>query len=1081
MTGSSRTRGASWAETSAAQDGLWFLNALDPGAPGPCVCRAYRVTGDLDRGALRAAWQAVVHRHDALRTTLTERGGVPMQRIVAVRDAPLSFADSGAVPATDRDAAAAWWIASRAATPMRPADGPLARLSVARLGAREHVVVLLLHRAIADEASMSVVVDELSAAYAAESAGTGARSAVAGRAPGFARYAWWQREQASTPEFRRMLQWWRSALTPLPPPLTLPVDRARPAEPSSAGGIVEFDWGGDLRRRLDRLCEAERATPFTVLLAALQALLFRYGGEQRVAVGAAVPVHPPFGSAGLVGPLENLVVCCADLSGRPTFRELLHRVDRSADDALDRREVPFPHLVSTLDIGRDLRRLPLADVLYAFRGTPGAELKLPGAEVRPERIHDGRARTDLTLTVDRIRPSVAGSLEYRRALFDEASAQRILEQLRTLLAAALVEPGTAVDALPLDGPGRIRAAVRDADRIADAPSGVPPVHELVHRRARETPAAVAVAWDGDTLTYRDLRTRAAQVGEALGGVAGAAVAVRMPAGPRRCAVLLAVLDAGAHMVCLGPGDAGERGRAMLSGLRPACLVIDGEEPGDDLCEWYRAEPGGRVLDVATLGHLPETSRAPVPVAPDDRAYVAYTSGSTGRPKGIAQSHAGFAQFVTWLAGEFGIGPGSRVAQWAAAGYDAGLVETFAALASGATLCPVPERIRAHPERMVRWIEDERVTVFQTVPSFAREILEVIGRPTAGKNVPGRPLTALQHLLLAGEALSADLANGLRAALPWVRLVNLYGPTESILATRYEVTDTVHGTTPIGTSIPGRQVLLLDDQDQPCPTGVDGNIVIRGPFVSRGYLGGAAADDKAFAPLRGPRELGISGHCYRTGDLGRRRWDGLLEFRGRRDFQIKFHGTRLELTEIEAALTTHPSVAECAVVPVTRPDGLVARLVAHVVPRSAQSSAGDPAALRAVLRRRFGTAIPPVSFREAADLPRNAGGKVDRGRLTTGRSAAPSARPPETAAETAMAAIWSDLLGGGWRPPVRADDTFFQAGGYSLLVLRLLDRIRERFGVALSLRDYFDHSSLADLARIVAVRSADAAAPTTTIG
>ncbi|MBA9007765.1 non-ribosomal peptide synthetase [Thermomonospora cellulosilytica] len=1099
MTGSSLARGVGWAETSAAQDGLWFLSGLDPGSPGHRVCRAYRVVGDLDGGALRAAWQAVVRRHDALRTTLVERGGLPMQRIAAGHDAPPSFTDFGPLPAADPEAAVSRWVARQAAIPMRLAEGPLARLSVARIGDREHVVVLLLHRAIADEASMSILVNELSACYAAELHGTRAHRALPDLPAQYSDYARWQRGQASGPGFRKMLDWWTSALTPLPPALTLPVDRPRPAEPSSAGGIVRFDWGDEMGRLLLRLCETERTTPFVALLAGLQALLFRYGGEERVAVGAAVPVRPQSGFENLIGPFENLIVVCADFSGRPTFRELLGRVARFTGNALAHRELPFQHLVSALDVDRDPRRLPLSDVMYAFQETPEAELRVPGADVRPERIDDGRARTDLTLKVDRIRPSVAGFLEYRRALFDEASVRRILDQQRTLLAAALAEPDTAVDALPLDGPGRLRAAVRDADRITAAPPGEPPVHELVHMRAKERPTADAVAWDGDTITYRELQERAARVSDALGGlggVEGAAVAVRMPAGPRQVAALLGILDAGAHMVCLGSGDAGERGRAVLSGLRPACLVVDGETPGDDLCEWYRRELGGRVLDVATLDHVRGAPRTPVRTAPGDRAYIAYTSGSTGRPKGIAQSHASFAQFVTWLAGEFGIGPGSRVAQWAASGYDAGLVEIFAALVAGATLCPVPERIRAHPEKTVQWLEAERVTLFQTVPSFARELLEVINT----REGAGRPLPALDHLLLAGEALPGDLANGLRAALPSVRLVNLYGPTEAILATWYEVTGTVHGTTPIGTSIPGRQVLLLDERDRPCPAGVVGNIVIRSPYISHGYVGGRAADDAAFAPLRGPRELGIEGDCYRTGDLGRRRWDGLLEFRGRRDFQIKFYGTRMELTEIESALAAHPSVAECAVVPITRPDGLVARLVAYVVPRSSPEGAtGDPAVWRAALRRRFGKAMPPVSFREMTDLPRNIGGKVDRGRLPAGRSAAPSARPPETAVEKGMAEIWSDLLAGepgAERPSspsvlrepdrperngFRADDTFFEAGGHSLLVLRLLDRIRERFGVELSLRDYFDNSSLADLARLVALRSAGAGAATTTIG
>ncbi|GAA2076870.1 hypothetical protein GCM10009780_11900 [Actinomadura alba] len=1047
-----------------------------------------------------------MQRHDALRTTLVERDGLPMQRIAVGYGAPPLFADFGPVPAAARAEAVARWVARQVAIPMRLAEGPLARLSVARLGNREHVVVLLLHQAIADEASMSILVNELSACYAAAMHDV-AHRALPDLPAQYPDYARWQRRQASVPEFRQMLSWWTSTLAPPPPALTLPVDRPRPEEPSSAGGVVRFDWSDEVGRPLLRLCETERTTPFVVLLAGLQSLLFRYSGEERVAVGSTVTARPQSSFKDLIGLFENILILCTDFSGRPTFRELLGRVARFTGIALDHRELPFQQLVATLDIDRDPRRLPLADVMYVFQETPEAELRVPGAVVRQERIDSGWARTDLTLKIDQVQPSVAGSLEYRRALFDGASVQRILDQLRTLLAAALVEPDTAVDALPLDGPGRLRAMVRDADQTAAAPSGELAVHELVHMRAKERPSADAVRWDGDAITYGELEEQAARVTDALAGLCeaeGAAVAVRMPVGPRRVAALLGILDAGAHVVCLGSRDAGERGRAVLSDLRPVCLVVDGEALGDHFCEWYREELGGRVLDVGTLDQIrgvPGTpvsaaQGTPVRAAPGDLAYIAYTSGSTGRPKGIAQSHRSFAQFVAWLAGEFGVGPGSRVAQWAAFGYDASLVEIFATLVAGGTLCPVPERIRAHPEKMVRWIAAERITLFQTVPSFARELLEVIStrevqpggrhRPSAPEGPTGperasRSLAALDHLLLAGEALPGELANRLRSALPAVRLVNLYGPTESILATWYEVTGTVHGTTPIGKSIPGRQVLVLDEQDRPCPAGVIGNIVIRSPYISHGYVAGTTADDSAFAPLRGPKELGIEGDCYRTGDLGRRRWDGFLEFHGRRDFQIKFYGTRMELTEIESALIAHPSVAECAVVPSAGPDGLVSRLVAYVVPRSSPEGAtGVPAAWRAALRRRFGKATPPVSFREMTELPRNIGGKVDRGRLPVAQPAT-SARPPETAVEKGLAVIWSNLLGSELENVCSADDTFFAAGGHSLLVLRLLDRIHERFGVEVSLREYFGSPVLADLAKLVESKSAGADATTTTIG
>jgi acyl-coenzyme A synthetase/AMP-(fatty) acid ligase len=399
---------------------------------------------------------------------------------------------------------------------------------------------------------------------------------------------------------------------------------------------------------------------------------------------------------------------------------------------------------------------------------------------------------------------------------------------------------------------------------------------------------------------------------------------------------------------------------------------------------------------------------------------------------------------------------------------------FGALTVGATLCVAPERIRVNPEKMVDWLADARITLLQTVPSFARELLAAAHRQGATAH-----LAALDHLLLAGETLPGELAAELRAAMPDTRLVNLYGTTESILSTWHEVTAAVAGPVPVGTPIPGRQVLVLDEHDQPCPTGVTGQIVVHSPYVTTGYLGAEAADDAVFRPVPdGDRLSAAAGRWHRTGDLGRRRWDGLLEYRGRRDQQIKFNGVRLELDEVEAVLAAQPSVADCAVVGVTGPHGRIARLVAYVV---AQPAAGaDPPmvdAWRSAVRRHLGAVKVPVLFRTVPSLPRNAGGKVDRRRLPDpGASGAGPARALRPPVEPALAAIWAELLGGEPRDPQL---TFAAAGGHSMLVPVLLDRIRSRFGVEVPIWTYYEDPTLAGLAAVVLNRTAPgAAAPAT---
>ncbi|AWK12595.1 A-domain type II peptide synthetase [Streptomyces spongiicola] len=885
------------------------------------VVRAYAVTGGLRLPALRAAWHGVAARHRAQDGGAAGPGG-DARPIAELGD----VTDPGPWQAAER----LWADPSSLAFPA--GHGPAARLTVARCADGGHLVLLAANRAFAAGGHrLASLVDGLGAAYAA-AVGTGGDPAVA-----------------------------------------------------------SFDGGTGPAGAVGALAASEGAAPSDVLLAAYCCLVGRHRDTER-------PVVAVRGTDG------GRTAVRADLSGGglpggPSFRELVRQISVSAHE-------PAPDAP--------------VDAAFVVEGPAEPVLRLPGARVRRLRAGGDLPDTDLTLAVHDGAPRLTGSLEYRTAPSDSAAAPGLLGQLRTLLDAALTDPGTPVAALPLETPERLSSAVREADLTGTGPGSGPPVHERVRAAALATPGAPALDTAQGTVTYAELNARAAGVTDALRALGvgeGAPVALRLPNGPGQAAALLGVLGAGAHAVGLAARDSGERVKAVLAGLRPHCLVVAGEQAAAPLPTWYRVELGGHVLDLDALP-LPDPggspgSAAPLPkdfptgpaspvralpcaggaVAPpaqgpsgaasDRWAYIAYTSGSTGAPKGIPQTHRTFAQFVDWFAGAFGIGPGSRVAQWAQPGYDASLVELFSALTTGAALCPVPERLRAHPEKLAGWLESERITHFQTVPSFARELLAALD--TAGVRLP-----SLSHLLLAGEALHGELADALRAALPGVRLVNLYGATETVLATWHEVDGAVgDGFVPVGRPIPGRQVLVLDEHDRPCPTGVTGRIVVCGPYVTPGYVG-AERPGEAFRPVAGPAGSGlVGGACYRGGDLGRRRWDGLLEFRGRADSRVKIRGTRLELTDVEAALGSDPSVAACAVVARTAADGLVERLVAYVVPSGGPD--GDPAdasgAWRATLRGWFGRALPAVSFVTLARLPHNTGGKVDR------RALADLAQPP----------------------------------------------------------------------------------------
>ncbi|WP_211266919.1 non-ribosomal peptide synthetase [Nonomuraea candida] len=1065
-----RKSGVKRAATSWLQDQAWFLQKLVPDSPAYTMFRAYRTTGELDVAALRAAWQGVVLRHEILRTTLVESDGLPVQEIAAGCH-PHAFTE---IDATGRSAEDL--CADLARTPLDLEEGPLARLTVARLGPGDHLLVLRLHEAVADEYSIPTVLDELSDRYAAQE--TPPPAGIQ-----YADYARWQRDHAHTPELHRLLDWWTKTLTPPPPSSAPPADRPRPAGPSYHGRAVPFDWPQALGRALAELAREEGITRATVLLAGFLCLLRRHTGEDRVAVGAAVNVRPGVRIGALVGPYRNHLVLSTDLSGKITFRQAVRRVARTLKEAYQHRGLPFDRLVQALRLERDPRRVPLCDVMFDYHDETEPVPLLGEAEVRPVRPRACAARTDLVLAVEQAGGALAGSLTYREGLYDEHSAELLLDQLHTFLAIALHAPDLPADQIPLEDYSRTRARVREADQTGLLDPLLPSAPELVHAWAGRTPDALALdEQGGDRLTYRELNGRTAAVTaalRALGPVEGASVVVRMAPGAAQVVAAIGVLGSGAQLTCLGSGDVGERGKVVLAELRPAALLVHG--PGDELSRWYEEELGGTVIDVAALdAPFPPAAASADPASADPAsadpasadpasgpgvaapvsptttapAYIAYTSGSTGKPKGIVQSHGSLAQFATWMSGEFRMRPGARVAQWAAPGYDAALCETFAALVGGATLCPVPERIRANPDKLLRWLEDERITVLQTVPSFAAKLLDVIKSEDAARRL------ALTCLLLAGEPLPGELANDLRATLPAVRLANLYGATETILATWHDVTAPVHGMTPIGAAIPGRQVVVLDDWDRPCPPGVTGHIVVRSPYVALGYTGGE--DTRVFEPVYHLQACGSGyGRFYRTGDLGRLRWDGLLEFRGRGDAQIKFHGTRVELAEVEAALSRHESVAECALVPVSGPDGWVTRLVAYVVPRRTPAGEAEVRAadLRATVRARFGKSTLPLSVRTVGELPRNVGGKIDRRALSALASEGPRAAP-RTPVEAEVAAIWAEILGA---EPDGDGDPFFAAGGHSLMVPRLLDRVRERFGVEVPLWEFFANPTLGGLA------------------
>ncbi|WP_433386203.1 AMP-binding protein [Micromonospora sp. KLBMP9576] len=1031
------------AAASDVQQGVWFLTRLRPDAPPAVARHSYWVSGPLDVDTLGALWRVVLERHAVLRMTVASVDGTPRPRVgPAHRDAFDVRRVGQGTPAV---------------LPGSLDRGPLARLVVHRITSRHHRVDLVAHRAVADDVSLTLVAQELSARYA-EAIGAPAPPPIPGR---LAEHP--QPGGADVPE-RSAVEPWSTASA-----VSLPVGRDVPGTPAALDEIV-FDWGSEAHRRVRALARAEGTRPATIVLAALQIVLARHGRDDTGTVGLPVSLRGP-GEESTVGPLSTVVPVVGGPTADTTFRQHLRRTVRRCPRPATTDPLGGPRL----DPFSLAERNPPYDAVLAVAERTDAPLQLAGAAVRELATPRGTLLAHLTLTVATGGPTLGGALAFRTDRLERRTASGLLGHLHTLLVAAVGDPDRTLADLPLETPAQLADAARAGDATAHGPQPRP-VPELVAECAERFPHALAVRDEVEPLTYAELVTRATGLAawlQARAAVAQRAVAIRLSMGSTLVAASLAVLQAGGHLVWLSPRDQGQRARTVLRDLRPAVLLVTGDPDDDPTARWYRDEEGGQVLALAA--EPPEGSTATRPTDPAGAAYVAFTSGSTGRPKGVRQTHAALAQFATWLAHVGGLRPGARVAQWAAVEHDPSLCEVFATLVAGATLVPVPDRVRIHPERFVRWLEREGVTFLQTVPSFARELVAALERR-------GAPPHRLAHLVLMGETLGVDLANRLRDLLPHARLWNVYGPTETVAATAYQILAPVAGErTPIGQAIPGRQILVVDGQDRLCPAGVTGEIVVRSPFAVSGYLpvaGGHGPEGAPFRPLRAVAPAAVTdARCYRTGDLGRRRFDGVLEHVGRVDQQVKLAGHRLELTAVEAALAELPSVADCAATAVTDPDGLVSRLAVFVAPRGRGDRATLVASLRARLRHRCGPVLHRTTFALLDRIPRNVGGKVDRARLPDPtRMVDAAARLTPDPVECAVEEMWAALLPA---PPADRHQEFSAAGGHSLLLARLAHLCTARFGVDVALAELLAAPTVAGMA--AAVRSAVDANGDPTVG
>jgi amino acid adenylation domain-containing protein len=1036
---------------SFAQERLWFLDRLQPHGAAYTVATGWRLSGALDVSALERALGEIVRRHEALRTTFRETDGAPVQVVAPFAGFALAVEDLSGLDGVARDAVVRRRTAQDAASSFDLAAGPLFRAALLKTGEHEHVLLLAMHHIASDEWSLGVLFRELGALYGAYAGG--GQPALPALAVQYADFAAWQREQLRGEPLERELAWWKERLAGAPALLELPTDHPRPAVHSGRGATERMELSAELLERLRALARGEGATLFMVALAAWQVLLAKYASTADVVVGSPVAGRTRRETEALIGFFVNTLVLRTDLSGDPAFREAVGRVREATLGAFEHQELPFEQLVAALQPERSRGHAPLFQVAFVLEGADRAGADLPGITLRRVNAERETSKFDLTLFVAPHGPAPAAALEYSTDLFEPATVRRMLQHFARVLEQVAEDADRPLSRIRLLGAGERARVVGEWNRTDFDYPAEAGVHELFQRQAARAPGAVAVAWDGGSLTYAELNARANRLAyrlRALGVRPGARVALLLPRSADLVAAELAVLKAGAAYVPIDPAFPAERVALMVANSGARVVLARGGDAHPPLAEAVR-------LDVDAVADGPEHDLPAVPGggAP---AYVMYTSGSTGTPKGVMVPHRAISRLVV-NNGFATFGADDCVAFAANPTFDASTLEVWAPLLNGGRLAVIPPDQVLDPRRLGDALGRHGVTVlWLTVGlfnAFAGELGAAFGR--------------LRVLLVGGDRLDpATIARQLRDHPPG-RLLNGYGPTETTtFALTHPVEQVADGAPgiPLGRPIGNTRVYLLDAAGEPVPVGVPGEIHVGGDGVALGYLGRPALTAERFVPdAFGP----AGARMYRTGDRGRWLPDGTVEFLGRTDMQVKIRGFRVEPAEVEARLAEHPAVRH-AVVMVREDTPGDRRLAAYVV---AAEGAAAPAAeaLRAHLAARLPEHMVPAAFVALAALPLTPNGKVDRAALPAPEREADEDAfvAPSTPAEIALAEIWAEVLG---LERVGVHDSFFALGGHSLLATRVVSRIRERMDGEVGVGALFENPTIHALAPRLTPRRAD---------
>ncbi len=1040
---------------SLNQQRLWFLEQLEPGSTAYIIPVVYRVTGRLDIGVFERSLNAMIHRHEILRTRFESEGGTPVQVISPPQKFHLSITDIRHLPPDEQEWEIRRYASREARSPFDLASGPLLRCALLQVNQAECILYLTFHHIIFDVWSFSVFMGELSVIY--NSLIAGKQITLQPLAVQYPDYACWQRQWLTGEVLDRQLVYWRKQLADHPALLELPTDRPRPAVQTFDGDFVEYLIPAEIIRALKAISRSEGATLFMTCLAALNLLFYRYTNQTDITIGSPVANRNRIELEGLIGFFVNTLVLRNRFTPEMSFRELLKHVRRILLEAHANQHVPFEMLVEQLQPPRQANLTPFFQTMFTLESSRGESSGFDGLTFEHVRSDTRTAKFDLSFYLYDLNDGLTAQVEFNTDLFDASTIRSMLRHYETLLSGIAADPDRPLHTFELLDPSDHHRLTHDlAVNTVNYPRNAS-IHSLFEEQAKRVPDAVAIICGRQQLTYRNLNEQANQLAHRLieyGVRPGDRVGFMLHRGTDVPVTILAILKAGAVYVPLDAGYPAERLKMILADIKPPVLIshsqlISALGEFNDTLEVF-------VLDLNRDEQADMPIDDPgVTVTGDDPAYIMYTSGSTGRPKGVIVPHRGVVRLV--IGEDYAeLGPEQVILQLAPISFDASTFELWGALLHGGRCVIYPARVPDSKE-LGHVIQTHGVnTLWLTASLFNLLITESpeIFRP-------------IRQLLTGGEALSVPHIRRALAHLPQTQLINGYGPTEcTTFACCYRIPaalpDNVNAI-PIGRPIANTTAYVLDDRLQPVPAGVWGELYIGGDGVAIGYLNQPELTRQRF--VTDPFRHGENARLYKTGDRVRRLTDGNLEFGGRRDNQIKLRGFRIEPGEIESILIEHHAIAAAAVILQEQSPG-DKRLVAYLVP--ADDRPLDKDGIRTYAARQLPDYMVPSSWIQIQQMPLSPNGKIDRQALSRIESTEPAQASmkyvePQTPIQRGLAEIWTEVLG---RDTIGIHDHFFNIGGHSLMATQVISRVNDTFNVSIPVARMFERPTIAGFADLL---------------